>query len=247
MQRWKLTIRYDGTRYSGWQSQPDQITVQGEINKALSRIFGVEITVAGQGRTDAGVHALGQTAHVDLPGHLPDLNIAKALNSLLPDDIAVVKCEKVNENFHSRFDAVSRQYLYRIATVRNPVIRNHTWLVERNMDRGLLNSCAGLITGTHDFANFSKTDNKQGTTICTIEHASWMFNEEVNTFTIRGNRFLRHLVRRLVGTMIRVSDARLQLSGFEEMIHSPGMETKGHSAPAKGLILEKVFYKTDDS
>ncbi len=242
MQRCKLTIRYDGTHYSGWQSQPDQPTVQEEINTALSRIFGLEITVAGQGRTDAGVHALGQTAHVDLPEKLPDLNITKALNSLLPEDIAVVKCEKVNVNFHSRFDAVSRQYCYRITTMRNPVIRNHTWLIERDIDRELLNSCADLIEGTHDFVNFSKTDHEYGTTICTIEQASWIFDEEIITFTIRGNRFLRHLVRRLVGTMIKVSDGKRQLSGFEAMIRAPEMKIKGHSAPAGGLILEKVFY-----
>ncbi|MGF1669774.1 MAG: tRNA pseudouridine(38-40) synthase TruA [Balneolaceae bacterium] len=243
MPRWKLTIRYDGTNYAGWQSQPDQPTIQQEIEKALGSLFQKKIEVVGQGRTDAGVHAEGQTAHSDFPELFKIPRLIHALRGLLPPDIAVVDIRKTEDDFHARFSALSRQYRYQIITVENPVIRNFTWFPAKPLNFDLLNSCAALVKGTHDFVNFSKTDAREfGTTVCTIEHSEWVTKDENIMYRIWGNRFLRHLVRRLVGSMYLTATGRMEIKTFEEMLKAPEMEVKGFSAPAKGLILEKVFY-----
>ena len=243
MPRCKLTIRYDGTGYAGWQNQPDASTVQNEVEKALSRLFQEKIKIYGQGRTDAGVHAVGQVAHTDLPEVRDAGKILHALRGILPADVAVIELEEVLDNFHARFDAVSRQYRYQVSTLQNPLKRNFSWFVSNSLNPELLHTCAALIKGTHDFVNFSKTENREfGTTICTIEHSEWLIKDEELVYRIWGNRFLRHLVRRLVGSMITVASGRLEISKFEEMLKAPEMEIKGFSAPAKGLILEKVFY-----
>lgn len=243
MPRCKLTIRYDGTGYSGWQNQPGEPTVQDEVEKALSRLFQQEIQIYGQGRTDAGVHAEGQVAHTDLPDSKDAGKIIHALRGILPADVAVIDLEEVSDDFHARFDAISRQYRYQVSTLQNPLKRNFSWFVSKPLNPELLHSCAALIKGTHDFINFSKTENRDfGTTICTVEHSEWLEKEEEMIYRIWGNRFLRHLVRRLVGSMITVASGRLEISDFEEMLKAPEMEKKGFSAPAKGLILEKVFY-----
>jgi len=243
MSRCKITIRYDGAGYAGWQNQPGQSTIQDEVEKSLSRLYQQEIEIFGQGRTDAGVHAEGQVAHTDLPDTKTTGKIVHALRGILPADIAVIDIEKVPDDFHARFDAISRQYRYQVNTRQNPLKRNYSWHVSKPLNSELLHSCAALVKGTHDFINFSKTEDKNfGTTICTIEHSEWVDMEEELIFRIWGNRFLRHLVRRLVGSMVRVASGRMEIKDFEEMLKAPEMELKGFSAPAKGLVLEKVFY-----
>jgi len=243
MPRCKLIIRYEGTDYAGWQNQPEKASIQNEIEKALSRLFQKKIEIYGQGRTDAGVHATGQAAHADLPDTVNPGKIIHALRGMLPPDIAVVHLEQVSHSFNARFDAVSRQYRYQISTVENPLTRNFSWFILNPMKSDLLQSCAAFVKGTHDFVNFSKTGNNDfGTTICTIEHSEWVHKEEEIIYRIWGNRFLRHLVRRLVGSMVMTASGRMEISRFEEMLKGPERESKGFSAPAKGLILEKVFY-----
>ncbi len=244
MPRYKLWIEYEGTAYCGWQSQPDQPTVQDEVEKAFRQIFQEKISVYGQGRTDSGVHALGQTAHVDLPENL-DLDKAQySLNGVLPDDIAVWQMEEAADDFHARFDATARQYCYRITQRPHPLYRRTTEKILQEIDRQLLDRCAEWVEGEHDFESFTKTSDEQPSARCTIELSAWEQNaEDLLIYRIRANRFVRHLVRRLVGTMLRVATHRMEANEFQRLLHNPDPKEGGYSAPPKGLILEKVWYE----
>jgi tRNA pseudouridine38-40 synthase len=244
MTRYKLTFEYDGTHFSGWQKQPDARTVEGVIEKAFATLYQQEIDIVGQGRTDAGVHARGQTAHVDLPSRYDEDKILHAMKGLLPADVALLKIEKTHPGFHARFDANSRRYRYMIISRPSPLQRNYSWYVFSNLDEELLNQCADLILGEHDFINFCiPADDEFMTTLCTISESRWIPQGDILIYEITGNRFLRHLVRRLVGTMVNVSDGKLTIEEFEALLRGKNTDTKGHTAPAKGLILEQVVYQ----
>ena len=243
MTRYKLTFEYDGTHFSGWQKQPDARTVEGVIEKAFSTLYQQEIDIVGQGRTDAGVHARGQTAHVDLPHRYDEYKILHAMKGLLPRDVALLKIEESHPGFHARFDAVSRRYRYRIISRPSPLQRNYSWYVYSNLDEELLSQFAELILGEHDFINFCiPADDEFMTSICTITDSRWVKEEGTLIYEITGNRFLRHMVRRLVGTMVNVSEGKLTTAEFVALLQGEKSDTKGHSAPAKGLILEEVVY-----
>jgi tRNA pseudouridine38-40 synthase len=244
LNRYKLTFEYDGTLFSGWQIQPEARTVEGVIEQAFSKLYQQEIDIVGQGRTDAGVHALAQTAHVDLPDNYSKSRILHAMKGLLPDDVALKSIQKTDSDFHARFDAVSRVYQYRVSTRPSPLQRHVTWSAAGRLDPGVLSECSGLIMGEHDFCNFCiPPEEDQMTTICTILKSSWETEGDLYIYSIEGNRFLRHLVRRLVGTMVQVAAGRLELSEFESLLHGKERVQKGHSAPSHGLILTQVRYK----
>lgn len=243
MARYKLTFEYDGSHFSGWQKQPDARTVEGVIEKAFSTLYQQEIDVVGQGRTDAGVHARGQTAHVDLPTHYDKDKVLHAMKGLLPEDVALLQIEESHPGFHARFDAVSRRYRYRIINRPSPLQRHYSWYVFSNLDDKILNQCVDLILGEHDFVNFCiPADDEFMTTLCTISESRWIQERDALIYEITGNRFLRHLVRRLVGTMVNVSGGKLKIDEFETLLRGEKTKTKGHTAPAKGLILEQVEY-----
>lgn len=244
MPRYKLWIEYEGTEYCGWQSQPDQPTVQDEVEKAFRQIFQNEIHVYGQGRTDSGVHALGQTAHVDLSKDLVLERAQYSLNGVLPNDIAVWHMEEAADDFHARFDAVARQYCYRITQRPRPIIRRTTEKILQDIDEQLLDRCAKWVEGEHDFESFTKTTEEQPSARCTVEKSEWSRNVDgLLVYRIRANRFVRHLVRRLVGTMLRVASHRMEPDEFQRLLHNPDPKEGGFSAPPKGLILEKVLYE----
>lgn len=243
MNRWKLILQYDGTDFHGWQKQPDVRTVQGEVDNSLSTLFQQEITTMGQGRTDAGVHAEAQVAHVDLPDSAERGKLLHAMKGLLPRDVALSEAEIADENFHARFDAISRAYRYQVCGGRRPLYRRIVWELHQTVDVDILNRCASFIMGEHDFINFCiPNDEEEMTTISTVHKSEWSLENGILCYRVEANRFLRHMVRRLVGTMVRTSIGSHTVDQFNEMLDGSPTDKKGFSAPAQGLILEKVRY-----
>jgi tRNA pseudouridine38-40 synthase len=243
LKRYKLTFEYDGTRFGGWQKQPDVRTVEGVIEEALCTLFQDDIDIIGQGRTDAGVHASAQVAHVDLPDKYQPIKIISAMKSLLPPDVALISINTAENNFNARFDAISRTYRYQVIQRPSPLMRHMCWYVFRPVNKSILDECAYVIHGEHDFVNFCiPADNGYQTTICTISDSRWRVEGDLLIYHITANRFLRHMVRRLAGSMIMVATGQLRYDDFTRLMTQKEMEKKGFSAPAKGLILESVMY-----
>lgn len=243
MARWKLTFEYDGGSFKGWQKQPDQRTVEGEIETALSNLYQTEIDIVGQGRTDAGVHAKAQAAHADLPASFQKQELLHAMKGLLPRDVALLDAAPVNPDFHARFDAVSRSYVYFLIGRKSPLYRKHAWCCSYPLDFEILSGLAETIEGEHDFINFCiPPDEPELTTICTIFNSKWEKKGEKYFYHIEGNRFLRHMARRLVGSMIRAASKKINTKDFNSLLNGEEVKYKGHSAPAHGLYLENVTY-----
>lgn len=245
MKRYKLTFEFDGSDFFGWQKQPDVRTVEEEIEKALSKLFQSEIDIIGQGRTDSGVHALKQVAHADLPEQFSVDKIKHAMQGLLPEDVSLMSIEEVHADFHARFDAIARSYSYRIATRPTPLYRHLCWPHKTELDDETLDQCSKMICGKHNFINFCiPSGDEYQTTDCIITESSWEYVNGFRIYKITGNRFLRHLVRRLVGTMAKVASGSGQTSDFKALLELKG-ETglQVYTAPAKGLILENVSYQ----
>jgi len=247
--RWKLTLEYDGTSFLGWQKQPYGRTVQMDLERALSIFCREDVMVYGQGRTDRGVHAKGQVAHVDLPLETDLPRLVSAMKGLLPEDVALLSAEPVSELFHARFDAVSRVYSYRVLNRPSPLARQVGWVVPRPFNPDLLHSAAALLCGEFDFQAFARLDRKEERgTRCVIFGSEWAEAEGGWAYRIEGNRFLRHMVRRLVGTMMDVAVGKISLSEMEYMlINGSDISQKGQSAPARGLCLEIVRYSEEEA
>lgn len=244
-QRYKLLIEYDGSEFSGWQKQPEERTVEGVIEQALSTLFQSEIDIIGQGRTDAGVHALQQVAHADLPELYDQRRIIHAMRGLLPEDVTIYGVEKKDTSFHSRFDAISRTYTYSIVNRPIPLDRHKTWYSFMECDFNVLDDCANRILGDHDFLQFCiANQDPHLTTRCIISESKWRRRDGLIEYTITGNRFLRHMVRRLVGTMVHVSAGKASLHDFQEMLTSSKDNISAYTAPAHGLTLKSVSYPT---
>ena len=245
MPRYKLTIEYDGTNFSGWQIQPNALTVEEVLEKAFSEILQATIDLIGQGRTDAGVHARGQVAHVDLPDDIDPEKLIFGVNGKIGEAIYIKEIRQVAGDFHSRFDAVSREYVYTLATRPIPLMRNHCWPVRYDLDLQKLIECAKALIGEYDFAGFSKFNEDNYTTLCEILNSKIEVEGELIYFRISANRFLRNMVRRLVGTMADVASGRLAIEEFKNLLQHPDANVRTFTAPAKGLILEKVLYKNE--
>lgn len=242
MPRYKLLIEYDGTDYSGWQKQPNAITIEEEIEKALSQILQMPVDIIGQGRTDAGVHAEGQVAHFDFPEALDSHRLLFGLLGVLPKDIAVWHMEEVSPDFHARFDATARQYRYQIVTRPSPLRGRQAEMILGDLNRDAMQECAEIIEGLHNFESFTYSSEEQPRTDCKVVLSEFEFDEPLIWYHIGANRFVRHMVRRLVGTMIQVGEGKRSVADFEDYLHKPSKKKSGHGASAKGLILEKVTY-----
>lgn len=239
-----LTLAFDGTDFSGWQKQKEGRTVQGELENALSTMMGEKIEVMGQGRTDSGVHAHGQTAHTDLPKATTERKLLHALRGLLSDDIAVYKAEIVTPEFHARFDAISRAYRYQVCLKPNPVLLRSVWHIQDYPEIELLKRCSDKVKGELDFINFCKPEKEQLSTLCTITYSEWVSEGDILYYRIEANRFLRHMVRRLVGSMVHVATGRSIMADFDQLLKGVKVDKKAFTAPANGLILESVKYPT---
>ena len=242
--RFFITFSYNGTRYCGWQRQPNGIAVQEELEKALSTILRTPIELTGAGRTDAGVHALNMVAHFDIADDtiVDSQRLINNLNSLLPYDIAVKNVERVTDEAHARFDALSRKYEYHIITHKNPFLKEQACRIHFPLNMELMNEAAKVLFEYEDFTSFSKLHTDVKTNNCTIMEAYWQQRGEELVFTIKANRFLRNMVRAIVGTLMEVGRERLTLEGFRQVIEAKNRCSAGHSVPACGLYFIEAEY-----
>jgi tRNA pseudouridine38-40 synthase len=240
-----LLIEYDGTQFSGWQFQENGRSVQFEIEKGFRQLFGREMSVHGAGRTDAGVHARGMVAHVALPPEI-DMTIFKlkiAINATTPHDIAIRDIRLVPEDFHARHSAKSRQYCYTIKRERTAIDRHFVWVIRRGFDKDAVQRVTALLVGEHDFTSFSKRSKDVDHYRCIVEEARWEFHGTTAAMTIRANRFVRGMVRALVGAIVQVGQGALSLDEFESLLMEPRDFARAkYLAPAHGLVLEGVEY-----
>jgi tRNA pseudouridine38-40 synthase len=242
--RYFIFISYKGTSYHGWQIQPNSVTVQKILNDALSIVLNEKISTTGAGRTDTGVHAALFCAHFDSDS--PDLssagNLIFKLNRFLPDDISISSLKKVVADAHARFSAVSRTYRYNISRIKDPFFDHSSWFLFGDIDVASMNHACRLLLQHSDFTSFSRLHSGSKTNICKIYNAAW---EEVDNrliFTIKADRFLRNMVRAIVGTMVEVGLGKMNPGKFEEIIISRDRCRAGKSAPAKGLFLTDIEY-----
>ncbi|UMB60192.1 tRNA pseudouridine(38-40) synthase TruA [Lutibacter sp. A80] len=241
--RYFIEIAYKGTNYHGWQYQPNAITIQELINKALTVIFKKPIEVVGAGRTDAGVHAEQLYAHLDLEENFNIDKVKYKLNSLLPNDIAIINILKVIDNAHARFDAESRSYEYRIYFGKNPFLIDATWqIINKKLNVDLMNEAAEILLTYTDFQCFSRSNTDVRTYNCDVTKAVWEQENKSLIFYVSADRFLRNMVRAIVGTLIEVGIGKTTLEEFKKIIESKDRKNAGPSAPAKGLFLTEVSY-----
>jgi len=242
--RYFIFISYRGTSYHGWQVQPNSVTVQKILDDSLSLILGEDISTTGAGRTDAGVHALVFCAHFDSKSD--DLAIRKnllfRLNRYLPKDISVTGIRKVVPDASARYSAISRTYRYYISKVKDPFSEDSSWLVQKNLNIPSMNDACSVLIKHSDFTSFSRLHSDTRTNLCRILSAIW--NEEGNrfVFTIKADRFLRNMVRAIVGTMVDIGTGRTGVNGFEDILLARDRGKAGKSAPAKGLFLADIEY-----
>ncbi|MCD8475122.1 MAG: tRNA pseudouridine(38-40) synthase TruA [Bacteroides graminisolvens] len=243
-QRYFIYLAYDGTNYHGWQIQPNGISVQECLMKALATFLRREIEVIGAGRTDAGVHATLMVAHFDFEGDALDVElVADKLNRLLPPDISVYQVRRVKSDAHARFDATARTYKYYITTSKNPFNRQYRCRIHGNLDFKRMNEAAQELFGYSDFTSFSKLHTDVRTNICSITMAEWTQVDEVTwVFTIRADRFLRNMVRAIVGTLLEVGRGKMTVRDFKQVIELQDRGKAGTSAPGQALFLVNVEY-----
>lgn len=241
--RYFVYLAFDGSNYHGWQIQPHDVSVQQTLQEALSTFLRFQVEVVGAGRTDAGVHARLMVAHFDAPIPLDTVDVAAKLNRLLPPDISVYKVCRVVPEAHARFDAISRTYRYYITRCKNPFLRQYAWRVGYDLDFDLMNQAAECLAFYTDFTSFSKLHTDVKTNNCRIMHARWTPGDnETWVFTIQADRFLRNMVRAIVGTLVEVGRGALTVEGFREVIECRNRQNAGNSVPAHGLFLEHIDY-----
>ncbi len=245
MQNFKLTLEYDGTAYRGWQRQAEGPTIQAEVERALGRLTGAPVTVIGAGRTDAGVHALGQTAHFHSPTRLGPEALRRGLNALLPEDIAVRECLPVPETFHARYDARAKRYRYRILNreARSALERHRCWFLDRPLDLEAMRRAAAHLVGRRDFKSFESSGSPRAHTVRTVTAAEWHTGEDgILCFEIEADGFLRGMVRNVVGTLAAVGQGRLSPGDIPRILAARDRQCAAACAPARGLFLVRVIY-----
>ncbi len=242
MSRYKITIQYDGTNYFGWQMQSHKRTIQSEIETALVPLNNNKrVKVIGAGRTDTGVHAFSQVAHFDLDTSLKIVQLKNAINARLPDDIRIIDVAQVSDDFHARFSAKRRYYRYQCYLGDILLFKNQSWFVGE-IDESILDVFAKKIEGTYDFLSFSKSNKHLKNTVCNIYESRWFKSENMLIFNVCGNRFLHHMVRYLVGTMVAGAQGKISLDYFIDLLINPQKNVKIFMAPPKGLILFGIDY-----
>jgi tRNA pseudouridine38-40 synthase len=246
-QRYFIELSYNGTNYHGWQSQPNANTVQAELDNALTTILREPIETTGCGRTDTGVHATEFFAHFDSQslgiGHLALEKVTSGLNAILHDDIAIKRIIPLHADAHARFNATQRSYEYHIHFQKDPFKLNRSWELRDKPDIALMNEAAGIIMEYTDFSCFSKSNTQTFTNNCKIVRAEWVEGEGGLVFHVSADRFLRNMVRAIVGTLILVGRKEIKPEGIRDIIQSKNRSNAGTSVPACGLYLTEVKYK----
>jgi tRNA pseudouridine38-40 synthase len=249
MRTFKITVSYDGTDFSGFQSQLNVRSVQGELETALAEVEGTRVIVHGAGRTDAGVHALGQVVSFTLSNPIRPPDLFRALNAKLPEDVRVLAVEEAPAGFNARFDARSKLYRYRISNTRvlNPFQRRYAWHISRALDLDAMQEAARALAGKHDFASFRAIGGSAATSIRTVVRSEW--TEEplagggrLLTYEIAGNGFLKYMVRTIVGTLVEAGDGRRSPASIRALLDAKNRAAAGPTAPPSGLYLVRVDY-----
>ena len=241
MNRYFMYLAYNGANYCGWQIQPNGLSVQEVIEKSLSTLLRMPITIVGAGRTDAGVHAREMAAHFE--AEVQDVTLlTNKLNRILPKDIVVYKIVRVKEDAHARFDATSRLYRYYLTTQKDPFMYPYKYKVHGSIDVEMMNKCSRILFEYIDFTSFSKLHTDVKTNDCKIIHAQWEQQGEDYVFTIQANRFLRNMVRAVVGTLLEAGRGKLDEAGMRRVIDAKDRAVAGLSVPAHALFLEEIGY-----
>jgi len=238
----KLKIEYDGTDFHGWQVQPSLRTAQGEIEDRLNTIFKHKVNLIGAGRTDAGVHALGQVANFQTESALEVEAILRGLNGLLPYDLVVKKAEEVDLSFNARYSAKSRVYHYRIYLGRTAILKRYVWEVLYSLSLERLLEATNEIQGNHDFSSFCVAESTKENNVCNVTMVDWEKSGDELIFKIEADRFLHTMVRSLVGTLVDVGRRYFSVSDFVNIMKAKDRKQAGPTAPARGLYLVKVKY-----
>jgi tRNA pseudouridine38-40 synthase len=243
MARFKLLIEYQGTRFKGWQMQKDLRSVQGELLSSAFKVFETErLEIYGAGRTDSGVHALGQVAHLDVATDFhPDL-VLKRLNHHLPHDINVIRAENAHPKFHARHDAIARSYIYLISTRRNAFAKDHVWWVRDKLNVKAMQECASILQGFHDFSSFSYDPKAERDTRVELMRAQVVQQGSLIIIHFMASHFLWKMVRRMVGTMMAAAQGELEPRILYNWLEVPNSESGKLTVPASGLFLERVYY-----
>lgn len=241
--RYFIYFSFDGTNYHGWQIQPNGISVQEQLETALSTLLREKVPVVGAGRTDAGVHARKMVAHFDINQKIDGKQLVYKLNRLLPRDMAVDRIEEVESIKHARFSALSRTYRYYVTTNRDPFTRMFSWQTNYELDFALMNEAAAILLEYKDFAAFCKSHSDAKTTICNVMSAKWYMTSDTSWyFEITANRFLRNMVRAIVGTLVEVGRHRITINEFRRIIESKQRTKAGESMPGNALFLYDIGY-----
>lgn len=242
MNNYKLTVQYDGTEYCGWQIQNNARTVQQEISSALEILTKEKINLIGSGRTDTGVHALGQVASFATSRNIDEYKFVHSLNAILPRDIAITGISKVDENFNARFSAVRRSYIYLFAKNKSPFYYRFACSSRNVGDLGYLNHLSKYLSGEKDFTSFSRKNSETKNKSCIIYDAHWKETQGFVIFYIEANRFLHGMVRTTIGSLLKACREKLGTEYLEEVLESRDREKAAEAAPARGLFLYKVKY-----
>lgn len=242
MSRFFIEIQYNGTNYHGWQLQENAHSVQAEINKALSTFLQEEILVLGCGRTDTGVHAKHFFAHFDTLTTFDETQLIYKLNCLLPKDISCKNVFKVGDKSHARYSATSRTYEYHIVLQKNPFLTESAYYLPSKLNIDLMNEATFLLVQKTDFSCFSKSRTNTTTNICEVSFAKWEMKNDVLIFTITADRFLRNMVRAIVGTLLEIGQEKIPVNEIHKIITSKNRSNAGTSVPAHGLYLTQINY-----
>lgn len=239
--RYFIELSYNGKTYHGWQVQPNAITVQQVLQSSLSTLLKEDVVMVGAGRTDAGVHASQLFAHFDYDSELPD-NFVFRCNALLPQDISIRDIFKVKNEAHARFDALSRTYHYRISTVKNVFNYDYAYALQRSLDVNAMNEACEILLEYNDFQCFSKVNTDVKTYYCKLMKAQWTINGDELLFEIKADRFLRNMVRAIVGTLVNIGLGKMKVEQLHHILKSKDRSEAGFSVPAHGLYLVNVEY-----
>lgn len=241
--RYKLTIEYDGTRYAGWQLQKNEKSIQGELIRVAMDIFRTEnIEVYGAGRTDSGVHARGQVAHLDVPTRVPNDVLRQKMNDLLPMDINILTIEQVDPRFHARHHAAQRHYIYEISKRRDAFAKKYVWWVKDRLDVEKMRAAARFFVGFHDFASFGDEKPGEKSTLVELSKCAIRETEDRIFIEISGSHFLWKMVRRMVGVLVEIGRGNLPPTAVEDLLKKYSREPAKLTAPPSGLFLERVDY-----
>ena len=244
MMRYFIDISYNGKNYHGWQIQKNAVTVQSTIQDVISKILGKSTDIVGSGRTDTGVHAKSQVAHFDVNKEV-DNDFIYRVNAFLPQDISINSVNQVVDNSHARFDAISREYIYKIHDLKSPFLDGLSTFYNKKINMDLINEACSTIMKNSDFQSFSKVKTEVKNFNCTISHASIRRKNNFYLFKFCANRFLRGMVRALVGTLLQLNEGKINLKEFKLIFEKKNREYAGPSAPPYGLYLNKVNYNSD--